>query len=165
MGLFDFFKKGNNEFVKFLVIYISSELNKILIAPHYLDESWIKYEQEEVEILEFNCNDEILGESIKKKFNKFALKNMENRKRTRTSKDWHSYQASKLKSMKEFEKKYFRIFISGANEANIIMIFEADMKSKLEINLTSSISSFAENQKMGFLIKKMHEIQMNRIIE
>lgn len=46
------------------------------------------------------------------------------------------------------------ILISAANEANIIMIFEADMKSKLEINLTSTISTFAENQKMGFLIKK-----------
>ena len=163
MGLFDFFKKSNKEFVKSLEIYISSELNKILIAPHYVDESWIRYEQEEVEILEFNCNNEILGESIKRNFNKFAEKNKENRKRT--SKDWYSYQASKLKSMKEFEKKYFRIFISGANEANIIMIFEADMKSKFKINLTSSISSFAENQQMGFLIKKLHEIQMNRIIK
>src|SRR5690606_30050848 len=136
MGLFDFFKKRKKEFAKSLVVYIRSELNKILIAPHYVDESWIKYEQEEIEVLEFNCNDEILGESVKRNFNKFAEKNMENR--NRTSKDWSSYQATKLKSKKEFEKKYFRIFISGANEANIIMIFEANKKSKLKINLTSS---------------------------
>ncbi len=67
--------------------------------------------------------------------------------------------------MKEFEKKYYRISINGANETNIIMVFEADMKSKNEINLTSSISAHAENKKLGILTKKLHEIQINRIME
>lgn len=163
MNLLNFLKKEKKEFPKMVVLYLSSELNKILIAPQYVDESWIKFEQEEIELLDFNCSNELLGESIKKNFDKFAEKNMEDKKRT--SKDWPAYQASKLRSMKEFKKKYYRISINGANEANIIMVFEADMKSKNEINLTSSISAFAENHKIGFLTKKLHEIQLNRTIE
>lgn len=164
MSLFNFFKKSKKEFSKSLAIYVSSELNKILIAPHYIDESWLRYEQEEIEILKFDCTDEMLGESIKRNFNKFARKNIENQKRT-YKKDWSAYQASKLKTLKEFEKKYFRISIDGANEANITLVLIADMKSEFEINLTNSISAYADNQKIGFIVKKMHSIQMNRIID
>jgi hypothetical protein len=67
--------------------------------------------------------------------------------------------------MKEFEKKYFRITINGANEANIIMIFEAEMKLKNEINLTSSISVYAQNEKLGFLIKELNKIQLSKKFE
>ena len=163
MNLFKLLKKEKKEFPKMVVLYISSELNKILIAPQYVDESWVKFEQKEISTLDFNCSNELLGESIKRNFNKFANKNIADKKRT--SKDWPSYQASKLKSIKEFEKRYFKISINGANEANIIMVFEADMKSKDAINLTSSISAFTDNQKIENLIKKLHEIQLNRIVE
>ncbi|PCJ64886.1 MAG: hypothetical protein COA58_11475 [Bacteroidetes bacterium] len=163
MSLLNLFKKEKKKFPKMVVLYLSSELNKILIAPQYVDESWIRFEQEEIEILEFKCTDEFLGESIKRNFDKFAEKNMENKKRT--SKDWPAYQASKLRSMKDFKRKYTIITIKGANEANIIMVFEADMKSKHEINLTSFISTHTQNQKLGFLTKKLHEIQLNRTIE
>ena len=129
MNLFKLLKKEKKEFPKMVVLYISSELNKILIAPQYVDESWVKFEQKEISTLDFNCSNELLGESIKRNFNKFANKNIADKKRT--SKDWPSYQASKLKSIKEFEKRYFKISINGANEANIIMVFEADMKLSL----------------------------------
>ena len=162
MSIVDFFKK-KKKFPKMVVLYMSSELNKILIAPYYVDESWIRFEQEEIEILEFNCKDDLLGESIKRNFDKFAEKNMENRKRT--SKDWPAYQASKLKSMKDFERKYNRITVDGANEANLFMVFLADMKSKNDINLTSTISAYAENNRLGILAKKLYEIQINRIVE
>jgi len=163
MGILNIFKKEQKKFPKMVILYVSSELNKILIAPQYVDESWIRFEQEEIEALDFNCTNEQLGESIKRNLDKFAEKNMENNKRT--SKDWPAYQASKLRSMKEFERKYFRISIDGANEANIILVFKADMKSKNEINLTSSISAHAENERLGFLTKILHEIQINRTIE
>ena len=50
MSIVDFFKK-KKKFPKMVVLYMSSELNKILIAPYYVDESWIRFEQEEIEIL------------------------------------------------------------------------------------------------------------------
>jgi hypothetical protein len=163
MSLMDIFKKKRKEFPKMVVLFLSSELNKILVAPQYVDESWIRFEQEEIEILNFDCSNELLGETIKRNFDKFARKNMEDKKRT--SKDWPAYQASKLRSMKEFVKKYDRITINGANEANIIMTFEADMKLKSEINLTSSVSAFADNEKLGSLTKELNEIQNSKKFE
>ena len=146
-----------------VVLYLSSELNKILVAPQYVDKSWIRFEQEEIEILEFNCKDDLLGETIKRNFDKFAKKDIEDKKRT--SKDWAAYQSSKLKSMKEFEKKFYRITINGANEANIIMIFEADMKSKNQINLTRAISTYADYRELGELTKQLYNIQVNKVLD
>lgn len=157
------FKEKRKEFPKMVVLYLSSELNKILVAPQYVDESWIRFEQKEIEILNFDCSNELLGKTIKRNFDKFAQKNMGDKKRT--SKDWPAYQASKLESIKEFEQKYWRISINGANEANIIMTFEADMKLKSEINLTSSISTFTENEKLGILTKELNKIQINKKFE
>ncbi|MFD2916360.1 hypothetical protein [Psychroserpens luteus] len=160
MNLLNSLKKEKKKFPKMVVLYLSSELNKILIAPQYVDESWIRFEQEEIEILDFNCSNELLGESIKKNFDKFAEKNMADKKRT--SKDWPAYQASNLKSIKEFEKKYYRISINGSNETNATMVFEADMKSENNINLTSLISAYAKNEKLGILTKELNEIQLYR---
>jgi len=113
--------------------------------------------------LKFNCSDESLGQSVKNNLSKFSKKNILNKKVK--TKDWPAFKASKLKSIKEFEKKYFRISIHGANEANIILVLEADMKSKNNINLTSSISVYTENQNLGSLIKNLFNIQINRTIE
>jgi hypothetical protein len=163
MSLLNFLKKERKEFSKMVVLYLSSELNKILVVPQYVDESWVRFEQDEIETLDYDCSNELLGESIKRNFDKFAQKNMEDNKQT--SKDWPAYQASKLSTMKEFENKYYRISINGANEANIIMIFEADMKLKNEINLTSSISAFTENETLGNLTKELNQIQLSKKFE
>jgi hypothetical protein len=160
MNILNLFKKEKKEIPKMVVLYLSCDLDKVLIAPHYVDESWLRFEQENIEILNFNCTNELLGESIKRNFEKFAKKNIGDKKRT--LKDWPAYQASKLKSIKEFEKKYYRITISGANEANIILVFVADMKLINEVNLTSSISAFAENERIGYLTKKLYEIQLSK---
>lgn len=163
MKLFHLFKKEQEQFSQMIAVFVSVELNKILIAPHYVDESWVRYEQEEIEEIAYNDTNEILGQSIKRNLALFAKKNMSTAKRK--PKDWPSYKASKLKSIKEFKRKYHRISVNGANEANIILVFEADMKSIHKINITRSISAFAENQELGLLVKKMNKVQMNRTIE
>jgi hypothetical protein len=39
------------------------------------------------------------------------------------------------------------------------------MKLKNEINLTSSISVYAQNEKLGFLIKELNKIQLSKKFE
>lgn len=163
MKLFHFFKKEPEQFPQMIALYVCAELNTILIAPHYVDQSWVRYEQEEIEEVAFHDADAALGQAIKRNLKLFAKKNMSSEKRK--PKDWPAYKASKLKTIKEFKKKYYRISVNGVNEANIILVFEADMKSKHQINITRSISAFAENQELGFLVKKMNEVQIHRIIE
>lgn len=110
-----------------IAVDLSEEYRKILIAPFFVDESWLRYEQEDVEVLSFDVTDELLGESIKRSLKNFAEKNKYLTKRNLT--DWPAFKASKLKTVKEFEKKYSRISISGLNEANIFLAMDAETKS------------------------------------
>ncbi len=146
-----------------IAIYLSNEYDKILIAPFFIDESWVHYEQEEIEILKFDVNDEILGESIKRNLNKFEQKNADFT--SRNKKDWPAFKASNLKTVKEFESKFLRISISGLNEANLILAFDAETKSKDEIDFRTTISAYADNSALGYRLRKLFKAQLERKIE
>ncbi|MFT5618046.1 MAG: hypothetical protein ACI85I_001275 [Arenicella sp.] len=163
VSFMSWFSPKKKQFPKSLVIYLSSELNDILIAPQFVDESWVHYEQEEIQQMDFDCENELLGKAIKDNLDKFKEKNREETQRKII--DWPAYKASKLKSVKEFEKKFTRISICGANEANTILCFDADMKSKYGIDLRSSISTYAKDKEIGFLVKKLYRVQLERKIE
>jgi len=156
-------KKDKKEFPKMIAVYLSNELKKILIAPFFVDEAWVHYEQEKVEILEIDVNSEKLGEALKKNLNKFEEREANFTKRN--LKDWPAYKASDLKTVKEFEAKYFRISISGLNEANLILALDAETKSKYEIDLRTTISAYADNHMLGDRLRRLHKAQIERKIE
>lgn len=56
-----------------IAVDLSEEYRKILIAPFFVDESWLRYEQEDVEVLSFDVTDELLGESIKRRDRKSVV--------------------------------------------------------------------------------------------
>jgi len=155
--------KEKKQFPSRVAIYLSQEYDKILVAPFFVDESWLHYEQEEIEALRFDVNDEKLGESIKRNLKKFAEKNEDTTKRNK--KDWPAFKASNLKTVKEFESKFSRISISGLNEANLILAFDAETKSKNEIDLRTTISAYADNDLLGDRLRKLHKAQIERKIE
>ncbi|MBS2213849.1 hypothetical protein KEM09_20745 [Carboxylicivirga mesophila] len=155
--------KETKQFPQMITVYLSSEYEKILIAPFFVDESWVHYEQEDIEVLRFDTNDEVLGESIKRNLNKFQEKNAELTKRKK--KDWPAYKASNLRTVQEFESKFSRISISGLNEANLILAFDAETKSKDEIDLRTTISAYADNRELGVRLRKLHKAQIERKIE
>ena len=146
-----------------IAVFMSQEYDKILLAPFFVDESWLHYEQEEIEALRFDVNDEELGESIKRNLKKFAEKNADTTKRNK--KDWPAFKASNLKTVKEFETKFSRITISGLNEANLILAFDAETKSKNKIDLRTTISAYADNNELGDRLRKLHKAQIKMKIE
>lgn len=146
-----------------VAVYLSQEYDKILLAPFFVNELWLHYEQEEIEVLRFDVNDEKLGESIKRNLNKFAEKNVDSTKRNK--KDWPAFKASNLKTVKEFETKFSRISISGLNEANLILAFDAETKSKNGIDLRTTISAYADNNELGDRLRKLHKAQIEMKIE
>jgi hypothetical protein len=155
--------KEKKQFPQMIAVYLSKEYNKILIAPFFVDESWLHYEQEEIESIRFDVNDESLGESIKRNLKKFSEKNADLTKRN--MKDWPAFKASNLKTVKEFEAKFSRISIAGLNEANLILAFDAETKSKDEIDLRTTISAYADNNILGDRLRKLHKAQIERKIE
>ena len=146
-----------------IVVYLSNEYNKILISPMFVDESWVHYEQEEIEVLNFDTNDHLLGEAIKNNLDKFEEKNCD--LTNRNKKDWPAFKASKLKTVKEFESKFSRISIEGLNESNLILAFDAETNSKDEINLRTTISFRTETNELGVRLKKLHKAQITNRIE
>lgn len=156
-------EKEKTEFAKMVAVYLCVEKKSILVTPFFINDSWVYHEQEEIETLDYDISDENFGEAIKRNLDKFRVKEDDLTKRKLT--DWPSYKASGLKTVKEFEKKYLRISISGANEANLILDLDADMKSKYEINLRTTISAYAKCEEIGFRLRKLHIAQLERKIE
>ena len=156
-------KNEKKQFPKMITAYLSQEYDKILLAPFFVDESWMHYEQNEIEVLKFDVSDQILGESIKHNLNLFAEKNDDLTKRNKS--DWPAFKASNLKTIKEFEAKFSRISISGLNEANLILAFDAETKSKDEIDLRTTISAYADNNELGNRLRKLHKAQIEMKIE
>ena len=156
-------KNEKKQFPKMITAYLSQEYDKILLAPFFVDESWVHYEQNEIEVLKFDVSDQILGESIKHNLNLFAENNDDLTKRNKS--DWPAFKASKLKTIKEFESKFSRISISGLNEANLILAFDAETKSKDEIDLRTTISAYADSNELGNRLRKLHKAQIEMKIE
>ncbi len=138
-------------------------MTRFLLLLFFVDESWVHYEQDDIEVLKFDANDEIIGESIKRNLNQFAEKNDDLTKRNK--KDWPAFKASNLKTLKEFESKFSRISITGLNEANLILAFDAETKSIHEIDLRTTISAYAENRELGNRLRKLHKAQIDMKIE
>ena len=156
-------KKEKKQFSKMISVYFSKDYKRILIAPFFIDEAWVYYEQDDVESLDLDVDDKLLGEALKRNLNKFDKRETDLRRQNLT--DWPSFKASGLKTVKEFEKKYFRISVSGLNEANIILAMDAEMKSKYEIDLRTTISAFAEDDQLGLRLRILHKAQIERKIE
>ncbi|MBI1223440.1 MAG: hypothetical protein GC180_12620 [Bacteroidetes bacterium] len=70
-----------------------------------------------------------------------------------------------MKTVKEFEAKFSRISITGQNEANLVLAFEAETKSMDEINLITTVSAYADNPIIGERLRKLHKAQLERKIE
>jgi len=156
-------KKEKQQFSKMVAVYLSSEYKKILITPFFINEAWVYYEQENVESLNYDVDDKLLGEALKRNLDKFKQKDSDLTKQKLT--DWPSFKASGLKTVKEFERKYLRIGVSGLNKANIILALDAEMKSKYEIDLRTTISAYADYDELGLRLRMLHKAQVERKIE
>ena len=159
----NWFKSKKKQFPKSITVYLSKEYQSILIVPMHVDKSWVHYEQEEIQNIKFEASFEEIGQSLKNSLNKFCEK--ETNFTYRNKKDWPAFKASKLKTIKEFETKYSRISISGLNESNLILAFDASTTSKDDINLRTTISAHADNSDLGNRLLKIHKAQIEKVIE
>jgi hypothetical protein len=150
------FKKSaiNKEIIKRVSLYISDKEQQIIIAPIYRNNAGIYYEQETCTTVKYPLDYVILADEIINHLTLFALKD----KNLRDEKlsDWPAYKASKLKSVKTFEKSYLKIEIAGANEANIILVFEGVSLLDHDLTIKSSISLYANKTSIGKLVMKIY---------
>lgn len=147
--------------IKSVTIYLSEKHSKIIIAPISKEpKAGYHYEQKNCEVIDFHSSKEILGETIKRNFNKF---NIEVNKTGITKKsDWPAFKASKEKSMRGFEEKYRRISIRGLTDRNNTLRIETVLNLPIEIELTSLISAHCEPSELGNRILKMYRSEITQ---
>lgn len=141
--------------IKSLSIYISEKHSEIILAPLCRDiKAGYTFEQENCEVISLNSSLENIGESIKRNFNKFDIK--ENKTVSGKIADWPALQASKEKTKAGFEKTYIRLRISGITEYNSSFKIETLLNYPIKIELTTTISAHCENSELGQRILKIY---------
>ena len=140
--------------VKSLSIYISEKYSEIILAPQSKEsKAGYNFEQIECEVIDLKSSPEIIGEAVKRNFEKFNV--CENKSGTGKITDWPALKASKEKTKVGFEKNYIRFYISGTNEYNYSYNIETVLNYPSEIELTTTISRSCENIDLGNRILKM----------
>lgn len=140
--------------VKSLSVYISEKYSEIILAPQSKDsKAGYSFEQEECEVIDLKSSAEIIGEAIKRNFNKFNI--AENKSVSGKMVDWPALKASKEKTKVGFEKNYVRLYISGVNEYNYSLNIETVFNYPAGIELTTTIAAKSENVNMGNRILKI----------
>ena len=143
---------GSKKIKKSATIYISKKNSEIIIAPQFQEGiNGILYEQQNCIIIPFNSSYEEIGEITKNQFHLFKL--VKNRK---LLKDWPAFELSKEKTKVSFRKNYTRITVSGANEYNIIFSLVTNFNHLSELEISSSITTFCNNEELGKLIMRIY---------
>lgn len=71
--------------IKSATVYISEKYSEIIIAPYYKEpKAGYCYEQDICEIIDLKSSNEIIGESIKRNFHKFDVKENTNTNRNKS---------------------------------------------------------------------------------
>ncbi|MFD0837572.1 hypothetical protein ACFQ0I_17475 [Mariniflexile aquimaris] len=140
--------------IKSVTVYISEKHSEIIIAPISKEpKGSYNYEQENCEVIDLNSASEVIGEAIKRNFNKFDIK--EKKGGMGKKSDWPALKASKEKSGRSFEEKYRRISIRGITDRNSSLRIETVMNLTSEIELTTTISAHCEPSELGNRILKI----------
>jgi|GEM_PF-1207722 hypothetical protein len=140
--------------VKSLSIYISEKHSEIILAPQSREsKAGYGFEQEKCEVIDLKSSTEIIGEAVKRNFNKYNI--AENKSVTGKMADWPALKASKEKTKVGFEKNYVRLYISGINEYNYSLNIETILNYPSGIELTTTITAKSENVDIGNKILKI----------
>jgi hypothetical protein len=140
--------------IKSVSVYISEKYSEIIIAPQSKEsKAGYTFEQEECEVIDLESPPEIIGEAVKRNFNKFNIS--ENKTVSGKMADWPALKNSKEKTKVGFEKNYIRLYISGVNEYNYSYNIKTVLNYPSEIELTTTISSSSENIDLGNRILKI----------
>jgi hypothetical protein len=141
--------------VKSVSVYISEKHSEIIIAPQSKEsKAGYTFEQEECEVIDLKCSPEVIGETIKRNFNKFNI--TENKSFTGKIADWPALKVSKEKTKAGFEKNYIRLYVSGTSEYNYSYNIETVLNYPSEIELKTTISASCENIDLGNRILKIY---------
>ncbi|MFD1163894.1 hypothetical protein [Hwangdonia seohaensis] len=140
--------------IKSVTVYISEKHSEIIVAPISKEpKDSYHYEQEKCEVIDLKSSLKTIGETIKRNFNKFNIK--EKKDGMGKISDWSALKASREKSGRRFLEKYSRFYITGITDKNNSLRIESVKNLPIQIELTSTISAHCEPSELGNRILKM----------
>jgi hypothetical protein len=128
-------------------VFISRTEEMAVIATlHFSGEGGILYEDSEPVALSLPLEAIILGQTVLVALRGTSIKQLATKRKLT---DWPSFKASKAASVRQFEKNFIGVLVSGANDVNLAYVIDAEPSKGAELHITSSISSSAPPEKVG----------------
>ena len=128
-------------------IYISDKYKHIIINPNHENNAGIIYEQDKGDVSDFPIDTKVLGQMLIDNLNKYSIKDVNLRDHKRT--DWPAFKQGKSKSVTTFEKEYIQIFVSSANDSNLILTLSGSPFVSSELTVNSTISFHSDQGEIG----------------
>ena len=152
-----FFKRRSKvvELKKRTCVYVSDKHKHIVIASLSQNDAGIIYEQNTCRSVDLPVDVAELGALIINSFDEYSVKDAN--LRDHKASEWPAFKHSKSKSVKAFEQDYIRISIDGANEKNIILLFEGQPHKNSELTVNASTSYYADTDEIGQRLFSVYE--------
>ena len=135
-------------------VYISNSLSHIIIAPQFITDSGIFYEQDASITIDLPIDDSTLGSEVIKSLNLFSKKAVN--LRAKKPSDWPAFKHSKCKTILKFEEDYIFISIESANDSNLILVVEGYPFKDSDLSVKSTVSFYADKGQIGEKILKVY---------
>jgi len=149
-----FGKKKAKTFPKVMNLYYSSSLDQVIFAPCNF-RGGVSSEIDGAATILSCENPSALGETFKAGLLKATSAVVDISKKEKLS-DWPAFVAGNLRSGKEFERKYTRYYVKGANESNhFYTITSPTLPNGIELRLF--VKAHEIPLQIGIEIKKLHE--------
>lgn len=119
----------------------------VVVAATHQSTDGIYFEQVEAKLLEGPQSDQALGEAFKMAFEAFTVVVADLRGFKKS--EWPAFQASKLRSIKQFETAFRPVACHGVNAANLIVRASTPHAQDPEIELSTSFNPSLPAEELG----------------
>jgi hypothetical protein len=132
-------------------IYLVNEAKPAIVAAMHYNHAGICYEQDAVVVIESWRKSDALVPSVRSALNSFSFhdKNLRDTKLA----DWAAYKVSESRSVRDFQRNYFCISVTAANEAELCYIAEASPLDEEEIALRLTINRHDDEEMKRKLLR------------
>ncbi len=119
-------------------IYLANDTKPAIVAAMHHNQDGILYEQDEAVVVPGWRDSTALVAALRSALQRFSFHDRILRDAKRS--EWPAFRASRCRSVRDFQRSYFRISVRAANEAELCYIAEACPLEESEISLCVTIN-------------------------
>lgn len=125
-----------------------------IVAPQHFNSAGIRYEQSDPTVAD-DTSWEAVVPILHVALGKFSFREANLRKRRLT--DWPGYQASGMRSVRQFEDAYLLILIAAVNEAELFYHASSRPRDEADITLHVTLNPYGSDKEIARLLERLHQ--------